>query len=462
MNKILAILILFSINSYIIAQTKISDYEIFIGEYVDIDNNIEYIVLRKFKASEDSIKYLVLNPNTLNSSIVFSNDIKRVSWEYLEDKYKQTTYIKLRKHANINKGALKNAGIQNINVDSSYIITTDLCPSPSKLDYYFYEDVYNEVSSLSLSKLLYEDNIQKRYAKLFRDISNNSIKINELKESIELYLELRFNSVNTINMNADKRSEYINDIGKEKIFKIVNKAKEKEKKGKKLKRRKLSIYNKILNFDSIDISNQFILNTCDSIISILNQEIVEIDQQNKFIEKNIHILDQDTIFTLPIGIAISGMWIKYHKEDLEWLLDMQNKQRLSITWINHSYNHEYIRGRNLKSNFLLIKDSDINKEVLKTEELMMEEELDISIYFRFPGLVSNEVLYSQIIDYGLIPLGADSWIGKQKFPKNGSIVLVHTNGNEPKGLRRFNRWLKINKEYLYIESINNMMIRYFQ
>ena len=93
---------------------------------------------------------------------------------------------------------------------------------------------------------------------------------------------------------------------------------------------------------------------------------------------------------------------------------------------------------------------------------MLNEGLDLSIYFRFPGLVSNVSIFNQLLDYGLIPLGADSWIGKGKYPKDGSIVLVHTNGNDSKGIRRFQKWLKNNKEDFYIESINNMVIRYFQ
>jgi len=322
MNKLIAVLFFLSVNSCIFSQNKITDYQVFIGEYIDVDNGIEYIVLRKFKSFDDSIKYLVLNPSTLNSSVIFSSNVKQVSWHYLENKYKGTTYIKLRNYSNIQKRVLKNAGIQNIKVDDRYIITTDLCPSVNKFDYSFYEDVYKEISYFAL--------------------------------------------------NAG------------------------------------------------------------------------------------------TSFTLPVAIAISGAWIKYHKDDLKWLLEMQKNKKLSITWINHSYTHRYIRGRDLESNFLLIKGTDISNEILKTEELMMEEGLDLSIYFRFPGLISNESIYNQVIDYGLIPIGADSWIGKGQYPVEGSIVLVHTNGNESKGLYRFQKWLKKNKDIFYVESINNMVTRYFQ
>lgn len=320
-------LIFFSGNNQLISQSKISDYEMFIGEYVDKVNSVNYIVLRQFKDSEGSIKYLAIDPSSLNSLVISSQDVKRVSWEYIEEQYKQTNYIKLRNYTKTKKYDLKNSGIQNIQVDNRYIITTDLCPSPSKLDYDFYKNVYEEiVSSSSISKLTSKNNI----------------------------------------------------------------------------------------------------------------------------------------FNLPVGIAISGIWIKYHKDDLNWLLEMEKNNKLSITWINHSYNHRYIRDVDLSSNFLLIKGTDINKEILKTEEVMIEEGLNISIYFRFPGLVSDSNIFNKLLDYGLIPLGADSWIGKGQYPKDGSIVLVHTNGNDAKGLRRFQKWLKKHKEIFYIESINNMVIRHFK
>jgi hypothetical protein len=37
----------------------------------------------------------------------------------------------------------------------------------------------------------------------------------------------------------------------------------------------------------------------------------------------------------------------------------------------------------------------------------------------------------------LIPVGSDAWLGLNQWPKEGSIVLVHANGNEPIGIHRF-------------------------
>ena len=313
MTKQIFILFLFFISNYTNAQ--ILSYEKFISEYIDINNNIEFIILRQLKLSDKTTKYLALNPMTLETKIINSNNIKERNWEHLEDKYSASVYMKLRNHAKMyrNEGELKNAGIQNIKSQNSYMITTDLCPSSKKLDYHLYTDIA-----------------------------------------------------------------------------------------------------------------------------------------------------KNTTITIPIGIAITGSWMRYHKNDLKWLLDMQKNKLLSITWINHSYNHNYIRERKLHSNFLLIRDTDVEKEILDMEELMLENKLNLSIYFRFPGLISNRIIYNQIIDYGLIPLGSDSWIGKNKFPKEGSIALVHGNGNDPKGVRKLKKWLDSNKNNLNIESINKSFIDFFK
>jgi hypothetical protein len=66
------------------------------------------------------------------------------------------------------------------------------------------------------------------------------------------------------------------------------------------------------------------------------------------------------------------------------------------------------------------------------------------------------------MDYGLIPLGSDSWIAKNQFPKNGSIVLLHGNGNETVGITMFLNWIKENRKKYCITSINQLCLKYFE
>src|ERR1700744_1009176 len=90
----------------------------------------------------------------------------------------------------------------------------------------------------------------------------------------------------------------------------------------------------------------------------------------------------------PIALSVSGLWMLKHQEDLEWLKQLRNDGEIRITWVNHSYNHRVSKNAPLKENFLLEPGTDINYEVLATEELMLKNGLVPSAFFRSHGLVS--------------------------------------------------------------------------
>jgi hypothetical protein len=145
---------------------------------------------------------------------------------------------------------------------------------------------------------------------------------------------------------------------------------------------------------------------------------------------------------VPVALSVTGLWINKHQEDLAWLKEMQAKHEIYITWINHSYNHRVSKNAPLKENFLLEPGTDINYEVLETEKDMLANGLLPSVFFRFPGLVSDQKLVFSITDFGLIPIGTDAWLAKGQQPQAGSIVLIHGNGNEPVGVNDFIKLLQ--------------------
>jgi hypothetical protein len=145
---------------------------------------------------------------------------------------------------------------------------------------------------------------------------------------------------------------------------------------------------------------------------------------------------------VPIALSVSGLWMLKHGEDLEWLKHLSNEGEIRITWVNHSYNHRVSKNAPLKQNFLLEPGTNINYEVLATEELMLKNGLVPSVFFRFPGLVSDQQLVYKITDFGLIPIGSDAWLAKGQQPQAGSIVLIHGNGNEPVGVADFIKLLQ--------------------
>lgn len=144
---------------------------------------------------------------------------------------------------------------------------------------------------------------------------------------------------------------------------------------------------------------------------------------------------------------------------------MKNLEKIGsikITWINHTYNHHFNPKAALKNNFLLASGTDINFEILGTEMALLEKGLELSAFFRFPGLVSDRQLVERITNYGLIPIGSDAWLAKGQVAHNGSIVLIHGNGNEPIGIKDFIMLLKkeksaiINKQWLLYDLRENL------
>ena len=146
---------------------------------------------------------------------------------------------------------------------------------------------------------------------------------------------------------------------------------------------------------------------------------------------------------VPVALSVSGLWMRHHLQDLGWLKQLQAEHEIYITWINHSFNHRVSKTNPLKTNFLLEPGTDIKYEVLETEKLMLASGLLPSVFFRFPGLVSDQQLVYKITDFGLIPIGTDAWLAKGQQPQAGSIVLIHGNGNEPVGVNDFIKLLQL-------------------
>lgn len=145
---------------------------------------------------------------------------------------------------------------------------------------------------------------------------------------------------------------------------------------------------------------------------------------------------------VPVAISVTGRWMNTHQNDMQWLTSLADSNKLSILWINHTYNHFTKKGLPLNANFMLEKGVDINSEVMRTEITLLQRGLLPSIFFRFPGLVSNRPIFDKIVGFGLVTVGTDAWLAKGEWPKSGSIVLIHANGNEPLGVRDFISLLK--------------------
>jgi hypothetical protein len=139
----------------------------------------------------------------------------------------------------------------------------------------------------------------------------------------------------------------------------------------------------------------------------------------------------------PVALSISGLWLLRHFADYAWLLEQQARGVIAITWVNHSYHHQFHRGLPYDRNFMLMPGVDPDAEILQTERLLIANGETPSLFFRFPGLVSDAPLMQAARRHHLIALGADAWLAINQRPKPGSIILVHPNGNEEVGLKMF-------------------------
>ncbi len=144
---------------------------------------------------------------------------------------------------------------------------------------------------------------------------------------------------------------------------------------------------------------------------------------------------QGGVRPVPVVVSISGLWLINHSVDLDSLLQMQSDNEIKITWANHSYSHPYDPKLPLLHNFVLKANISFKEEVFGNEILLLNNGIVPSIFFRFPGLVSNQEDVELLRQWGLIPLGANAWLALGGKPTAGSFILVHANGNEPNGLK---------------------------
>ena len=141
---------------------------------------------------------------------------------------------------------------------------------------------------------------------------------------------------------------------------------------------------------------------------------------------------------LPIVIFITEFWRTLHAEEFQWLIEQQRQGTLQITWGNHSathlYYHDLCDAAGLERNFLLDSGTNLDFELFEIEKSLIAHGQTPSVFFRAPGLVTDEKLMHQLNRVGLITIGADAWLAKGELPCSGSIVLVHGNSNEPAGI----------------------------
>lgn len=143
------------------------------------------------------------------------------------------------------------------------------------------------------------------------------------------------------------------------------------------------------------------------------------------------------------AVFVSGRWLQQHPTEMEALIDLDQQPGVQLTWGLHSWAHPKAAG------FL----NDFSPEQLREDTFQLERSLlqwgiVPTVYYRFPGLIHDRTRLEEVLRLDLFPVDCESWIALlgSSHPyahpvTDGSIILVHGNGNEPKGIVRLNDWL---------------------
>jgi hypothetical protein len=110
--------------------------------------------------------------------------------------------------------------------------------------------------------------------------------------------------------------------------------------------------------------------------------------------------------------------------------------KLAIDWVNHSMTHPLHCAGNSCA-FLTARSVDFRREVLDLEQVLLEQNETRSMFFRFPGLVHNAERRGSLESMGVLGLDANAWLAKGEPIRDGAVILLHGNGNEPAGIRAF-------------------------
>ncbi len=158
-----------------------------------------------------------------------------------------------------------------------------------------------------------------------------------------------------------------------------------------------------------------------------------------------------------IAVSISGKWTSEHPKEFRWLLKQYSEKKLNITWINHTYSHYYSRKLPLDKNFLIHDKKKLQSEIFNMEKLLLSYNVVPSVFMRFPGLISDKEILKKCKNYSLIPVGSDTWIAKKETIKPGSIILVHGNLNEERGVKLLTRYIST-----YNPKFENITTEFFK
>jgi peptidoglycan/xylan/chitin deacetylase (PgdA/CDA1 family) len=150
-------------------------------------------------------------------------------------------------------------------------------------------------------------------------------------------------------------------------------------------------------------------------------------------------------------VFISGRWMEQHPGEMHSLIDLDSAPNVEVTFGLHSWIHPKT-GEFMNE----LSPQKVREDTLRLESKLLEWGIVPTVYYRFPGLVHDTVRLREILSLDLLPIDCESWMAllerKNKGPfaqpiQNGSIILVHGNGNEPDGIPPLQHWFKAHGDW---------------
>jgi hypothetical protein len=100
-------------------------------------------------------------------------------------------------------------------------------------------------------------------------------------------------------------------------------------------------------------------------------------------------------------------------------------------------------------------------ETISLEILFLEYGICPSLWFRFPGNKFNYERLLELSSLRLIPLSIDVWLERGEKIRSGSVVLVHANGNDERGVSTLMEFLQDRRSSVLRKEITIQCARNF-
>ena len=150
------------------------------------------------------------------------------------------------------------------------------------------------------------------------------------------------------------------------------------------------------------------------------------------------------------AIFVSGQWLQQHPLEMDRLIELGQEPLTELIWGLHSSEHPKTGG--------FMNDyapEEVRADTLEVESLLLEWGIVPTVYYRFPGIIHDRIRLEEILELDLFPIDVDSWMAvvgtahPYGHPvRDGSIVMVHGNGNEPEGIAVLSEWLQKHRDWV--------------